>query len=146
MIAIPFRDYNFKYKIIAGKRYIFDRCRKKFIMLNPEEWVRQNLLMYLIEDLKYPAGLISVEKEIKVNQLRKRYDIIVYNHDRQPWMLVECKAPEIPITDQSLNQLLSYYRVIQCPFWLLSNGRQTFCAAVHNGSVGWLHSLPVYEL
>lgn len=115
-------------------------------MLNPEEWVRQNLLMYLIEDLKYPAGLISVEKEIRVNQLRKRYDIIVYNHDRQPWMLVECKGPEIPITDLSLNQLLSYYRVIQCPFWLLSNGHQTFCAAIDNGSVSWLESLPVYEL
>ena len=143
MFAIPFAVPNFKIKQEGNNRFIFDFIRKKYVMLTPEEWVRQNILVHLCEALHYPKGLISVEKEIKVNHLKKRYDIVVYNKQQQPWMLVECKEPGTIINDTTLQQLLRYHNVLQCPYWMLTNGQQNFCAEVSGGTVSWLSSLPV---
>ena len=83
-------------------------CAKKWIQLSPEEHVRQALLHYFIEFKQYPIGLISVEKKINYGSLTKRYDIVVHDRNQQAWLLVECKAPEIPINQNTLYQLLQY--------------------------------------
>lgn len=145
MIPIDFPEYDFKIKEAAGGRYIFDFIRKKYVLLSPEEWVRQHILQYLITEMNYPKGLISVEKEVRVNKLRKRYDIVVFSPDRKPWMLVECKEPAVAITDKTLHQLLRYHQTLQCPFWMLSNGHHNYCAHTVNNEVEWLLTLPVYN-
>lgn len=145
MIQINFPSFDFKFELKNGNRYIFDISRKKYVILSPEEWVRQHILHYLIFELKYPLGLCSVEKEIKVNQLKKRYDIVVYNKNKQPWMLIECKEPNVVISKLTLNQLLIYHQVLQCPYWVLTNGSHTYCASVKNNSIEWLHHLPAYQ-
>lgn len=105
------------------------------------------MVTYLADKLRYPMALLSVEKAIMVGALKKRFDIVVYNRDHKPWMLVECKAPEVPITEKTLHQLLSYHQTIQCNYWVLSNGHQVFCAdATDTANIKWLTSFPGYEL
>jgi hypothetical protein len=146
MIPIVFPEYDFKIKQEEGRSFIFDLVRKKYVILSPEEWVRQHILHYLVGAMQYPRGLISVEKEIIVNRLRKRYDIVVFSPDRIPWMLVECKEPAVAISDQTLKQLLRYHQTLQCPFWMLSNGRQHYCAQIRDAGPKWLAALPSYDL
>jgi len=145
MIPIAFAPYDFKIKYEHQLRYIFDPIRKKYVVLTPEEWVRQNILHYLMQEMQYPKGLISVEKEIRINGLRKRYDIVIYGDRLMPWMLVECKEPATVISDKTLQQLLRYHQTLQCPFWMLTNGRQSFCARVLQGRVEWLSALPRHD-
>ena len=145
MFSIVFPEHQFKYRQQNGQQLIFDLIRKKYVVLTPEEWVRQHILVYFTEILQYPKGLISVEKEIRVNNLKKRYDIVVYDDEQQPWMLVECKESGIPIREETLQQLLRYHHVLQCPYWMLSNGAQHFCAAVSGTQVSWLNELPAYN-
>lgn len=141
-LTLEFGNYPFKYKQELGKRYIFDIIRAKYIMLTPEEWVRQHIIWYLIEAAHYSKSLISVEKVLLVNSLRKRYDIVVYDTSHQPWMLIECKEPNVPITENTLQQLLSYQRTMQCPYALLSNGQTTYCGALSTNGIQWLPQLP----
>lgn len=145
MIPLSFPRHDFRFRQQEGKRYIFDFIRRKYVLLTPEEWVRQHLLVYFCEVMQYPKGLISVEKEIRVNQLRKRYDIVVYDSGHRPWMLIECKEPQEPINDAVLAQLLRYHSQLQCPYWMLSNGSQHFCAAVAAQQVRWLEQLPAHN-
>lgn len=128
------------------KTTIFDPIRKKWLVLTPEEHVRQYMLQFMISLLQYPAALIAVEKTISVGAMKKRFDIVVYNRNHEPWLLAECKAPEVEITETTLHQLLNYQRTIRSDYWLLTNGHQTYCAdarLVEN--ICWLQSLPAYE-
>lgn len=145
MITLNYPVPDFQMKTEENKTWIFDRIRKKYVVLTREEWVRQNILAYLCRVMNYPQGIIAIEKEIKVNNLKKRYDIVVYGRDHKPWMLIECKEPDTIINDTVLQQLLRYHTVLQCPYWMLSNGLQNFCAVVANGRVEWLNSLPAYN-
>ncbi len=145
MINIQYPPHNFKIKSEAGKQYIFDALRKKYLMLTPEEWVRQHVILYLTETLQYPPRLFSVEKELKVGTLKKRYDIVVYDNAHKPWMLIECKEPNVPVTDITLQQLMRYHQVLQCPYWVLVNGNTAYCAFVKEGNVSWLDALPSFE-
>lgn len=145
MLDLQFSNYDFKIKEDHNQQKIFDIIRKKFVVLTPEEWVRQHIIHYLITALKYPKGLISVEKEIRVNQLKKRYDIVVFDTFQNPWMLIECKEPEVVISDSTLEQLMRYHQVLQCPFWMLTNGKSSFCAKIEAGNIRWLNELPTYD-
>lgn len=145
MFSIVFPQHDFRYRQQEGVRYIFDFIRKKYVVLTPEEWVRQHILLYLCEVMQYPKGLISVEKEIRINNLKKRYDIVVYDYDHKPWMLIECKEPETTIQESTLQQLLRYHSVLQCPYWMLTNGSHHFCASVSAGKVSWLDGLPAHN-
>lgn len=145
MIPIQFPEFKFRFQTEENNSYIFDFIRKKYVLLTPEEWVRQNVLHYLIHCLNYPAGLCSVEKEIKINNLKKRYDIVFFNQQRKPWMLIECKEPNVAISDQTLTQIIRYHQNLQCPFWFLTNGKRNFCAQVHPKGITWLDSLPLYN-
>lgn len=146
MIAIDFTGLSLKLRQTEGKTTIFDPIRKKWLILTPEEHVRQYILLYMIEVLQYPIALISVEKAISVGKMNKRFDIVVYNRKHKPWMLVECKAPEVAITEKTLHQLLNYQQTIQCQHWVLTNGHQNFCADYSSASIIWLESLPAYNV
>lgn len=110
-----------------GKTKVFDPIRKIYCTLTPEEEVRQKTLYYLVEIKKYPAGLIAVEYSIKVNNLPKRCDIVVFNKLGLPEMIVECKAETVPITQKVLDQAIRYYSGLNVNYLLLTNGKTIFC-------------------
>ncbi len=143
MIDIKFEDYKFRIKQQNGKDYVFDTNRKRWVTLTPEEWVRQNIIQYLIQSMHYPGSLISVEKEVKLGDLRKRFDIVIYKQE-QPWMIVECKEMNVELTEATIRQILNYNITLQVKFLVITNGRQTFALALNNGSFEWLSQLPVY--
>ena len=129
-----------------GKTKVYDPVRRKWLVLTPEEHVRQYLLQYLIQVKEYPASLIAVEKKVNVNGMEQRYDMVVFNREHKPWMLVECKAPEVPVTEAVLHQLLRYHSNLQCRYWVVCNGHTLFCAdAVDYNEIKWLEDLPVYN-
>ncbi len=122
MIKIDYPAYEYKIKEEQGKELIFDGMRKVWIRLSHEEWVRQNFLQYLVQVKKYPASLIAVEKEIKLGELKKRFDILVYNSLHQPWLMVECKAMDVELTEEVLQQLLRYNIAVPVQYLVITNG------------------------
>ncbi len=120
-----------KVKDVEGKKFILDPIRKKYILLQPEELVRQLLLAYFINGNIYPKNLIQVEKMISVNQMKKRFDIVVYDKSIQPFLLVEVKAHTWRINQSTLDQVAIYNMTMQAPFLLVTNGVTTYCAAIN---------------
>ena len=129
-----------------NKTKVFDPIRKIFCALTPEEEVRQKMLYYLVEVKKYPAGLIAVEYSIKVNALPKRCDIVVFNKDAKPMMIVECKAESVAITQKVLDQAIRYYSGLNAEYLVLTNGKTMFCyhIDVQNKKLETLNELPVF--
>ncbi len=126
MANLNFPTYNIKQKTENNKNYVWDIVRKKWIVNLPEEWVRQNLIWFLINQLGFSKNSMSVEKQIKLNEMKKRYDLVVHNKDLKPLVLVECKAPKIKITQAVFNQAAHYNLVLKVPFLLLTNGINHF--------------------
>lgn len=146
MIQVDFSGIQLQLRKADTKTQVYDPVRKKWLVLTPEEHVRQYLLQYFINTLQYPSSLIAVEKQITLGHLNKRFDIVVYNRNHDPWLLAECKAPEVPINNITLNQLLQYHNSLQCNYWLLSNGHQLFCADASDiSNIRWLKQLPAYD-
>ena len=145
MIKIAYPPYQPKIKKEQGKEFIFDGIRKQWIMLTPEEWVRQNFLQYLTRVKKYPATLIAVEKEIQLGDLAKRFDIVVYDRNTRPWMIIECKEMDVVLTAQVLNQALRYNIALNVPFIVITNGTDCYGFAGNTGKLEDLHELPEYE-
>lgn len=125
---------------------IWDELRKKYIVLTPEEWVRQHIVHYLWHDLQYPAGLIAIEKEITVLRTRKRFDILVYDRQLHPWMLIECKAYTIPITQEVVNQAGRYNMALEAPYLAVTNGRRSVLACLDraSGKFTWMQAFPEF--
>ena len=109
----------------SGKVFVKCLIRRKEILLTPEEWVRQHIIAHLINDLNYPQTLIGVEKAIQYNGLTKRWDIVVFDSDFKPYLLVECKAPNIKLGTNTLQQALSYQHQLNCELIVISNGLET---------------------
>ena len=125
MIVVQYPEQQFRIKNENGKQYIFDAIRKVWLLLTEEEWVRQNFVNYLINELKYPSTVIALEKEIWLNDLKKRFDILVYNHDHKPWMLIECKEPKVNLSDEALQQVLRYNMSVPVEYIVITNGATT---------------------
>lgn len=123
---------------------IFDEVRKKWVMLTPEEWVRQNFLQYLVQVKQYPPALIAVEKEIWLNDVKKRFDIVVYKND-VPWMIVECKEMEVELNSKVLDQALRYNMVLQVGVIVITNGSYCYGFDVTQSSPSSLNELPVFS-
>jgi len=119
---LNFPTYSFRFKNSKNKVSIFDSIRKKFILLQPEEWVRQHCIEFLIREKNYPLSHINVEKELKINDLKKRYDIVVFNPDGSIHLLVECKAPKIKITQKTFDQIAQYNLVLNATYLMVTNG------------------------
>lgn len=146
MISIDYSGIVLRLRKEDGKTTVFDPVRKKWIVLTPEEHVRQYMIQYMITVLNYSPALMAVEKNIKVGDMNKRFDIVAYGRDHKPWLLAECKAPDVEISEKTLQQLLNYQRRVQCNYWLLTNGHQVYCANASDiNNIMWLTSLPVYE-
>ncbi|HYD22632.1 MAG TPA: type I restriction enzyme HsdR N-terminal domain-containing protein [Flavipsychrobacter sp.] len=147
MISLDISTIKLQLKTEGPKTLVFDPIRKRWLILTPEEHVRQYIIQVLLTEMNYPSALFSVEKQITVGSMTKRFDVVVYNRHHKPWMLVECKAPEIEISEKTLLQLLNYQRTTQCRYWLLTNGHQTLCADACNiAEIKWLDALPPYDL
>ena len=108
MQNLNFPTYSFRLKNSENNTHIFDVIRKKFVVLQPEEWVRQHCVQYLIHEKNYPISLINVEKVVLINGLKKRYDIVVFNPDGSLALVVECKAPKVKITQAAFDQIARY--------------------------------------
>ena len=145
MIKLDFSNLDLKIQNTQDKTTVYDPIRKKWIVLSPEEHVRQYIVLYIITILKYPIAKIAIEKSIKVGTLNKRFDIVVYDNMHQPWLLIECKAHNIPISEITLYQLLNYHSKINCKYWVLTNGIENYCAdATDCNNIKWLSTLPGY--
>jgi hypothetical protein len=125
MIAVNFPEPVFKLKKENEVEFIFDAIRKQWLVLNEEEWVRQNFIQYLIQTIHYPSAFIAVEKEIMLGELKKRFDILVYDKNHKPWMMIECKAPGINLDDSVLRQVLRYNISVPVSFLIITNGHYT---------------------
>lgn len=133
MQKLNFPDYTFRFKNSENKMAIFDSIRKKFIILTPEEWVRQHTVCYLLQEKQYPKSYINVEKLLKINSLNKRYDIVVYQPDGSFFLLVECKAPEVVITQNTFDQIARYNMVAKAKYMMVTNGiNHYFCQMDYN--------------
>ena len=143
MIVLQYPSYPFKIKAINGKDQIFDPFRKTWVQLTPEEWVRQNLLQYLVQNLQYPASLIAVEKEIKLGELSKRFDIVVYKNE-MPWMIIECKEAKVRLNEKTMEQILQYQQVLTAQYLIISNGHETLGAKIESGKLQALQNFPDY--
>lgn len=148
MQQLNFPPYSFRFKNSENKVSIFDAIRKKFIILTPEEWVRQHVVRFLLEEKKYPKSLINVEKVFNVNGLRKRYDVVVFNPNGSIFVLIECKAPEIKTAQATFDQIARYNMTLKAQFLMVTNGlNHYFCQMdFENEKYEFLEKLPDYEL
>jgi hypothetical protein len=121
-------------KTVSGKESIFCSIRKKWFLLTPEEWVRQNFLIYLIDVLNFPASLIAVEKQITIAALKKRFDIVVYK-DAMPYIIIECKEMNVPLSENTLLQVLNYNASVQAAYVVVTNG--SYCKAFFSSLAGF---------
>ena len=135
-----------KTKLVEGTTQVFDQVRKKYLVLTPEEWVRQHFIHYLNQEKNYPLGLMEVEKMVKYNGMQTRADIVLYAADGKPNMIVECKAPKVKITQDAFNQIAKYNFNLKVDFLVVTNGIQHFCCALDykNNKISFIKEVPDY--
>jgi hypothetical protein len=122
-------EYNFRIGLNdKNKKIIFDPIRKKDVLLSPEEWVRQNIIRFLIDERNFPSSLISIESLVKINSLNRRFDALVYGRTGKTLVLIECKAPNVDIKQDVFDQILAYNHSLGAPYLLVTNGiKHYFC-------------------
>ena len=147
MQKLNFPSYSFRFKNSENKVAIFDPIRKKFILLSPEEWVRQHVIQFLLEEKKYPKSHINVEKLLKINDLKKRYDVVVFNTDGTIKVLVECKAPDIKISQTTFDQIARYNLTLKAEFLMLTNGHNHYFCKMdfEKEKYQFLSQIPIFE-
>ena len=147
MQNLNFPKYNFRFKSNENKTLIFDIIRKKFVVLTPEEWVRQHTIHFLTSEKKYPISPINVEKQLQLNDMVKRYDIVVFNKDRTIKIIVECKAPSIKTNQQTFDQIARYNLVLKSETLMVTNGLEHFFCKMDfaNKKYLFLKDLPSYQ-
>ncbi|MBN1415050.1 MAG: type I restriction enzyme HsdR N-terminal domain-containing protein [Bacteroidales bacterium] len=147
MEALNLPTYFFKIKEVAGKKYVFDEVRRRYVTLTPEEWVRQHMIKFLSIDRQYPLSLFSVEKKHLHNRMARRCDFVVYNRTGNPLMVVECKAPLVEIGQQAFDQVSRYNQQYKAPYLLITNGNKHFCCKVNieNQGFEFLKDIPCFN-
>lgn len=147
MQELNFAPYRFRLKNSENKVWIFDEIRKKFLVLQPEEWVRQHVVRFLMDEHQYPKSLIQVEKLITLNELRKRYDVVVYQPNGQIEVLVECKAPGVKIGQDTFDQIARYNMELKARYLMVTNGLQHYYCRVDPEAENYefLRELPSYR-
>ena len=147
MQNLNFPKYNFRFKSNENKTLIFDIIRKKFVVLTPEEWVRQHTIHFLTSEKKYPISHINVEKQLQLNDTVKRYDIVVFNKDGTIKIIVECKAPSIKTNQQTFDQIARYNLVLKSETLMVTNGLEHFFCKMDftNKRYLFLKDLPSYQ-
>lgn len=147
MLKLNFNSYNFKIKIKDNKKFIFDIIRRKYILLTPEEWVRQHCLHHLIEELNIPASLIQVEKAISTGNTKGRFDIIAFNPDGTVYLLVECKAVHVEINQSVFDQIARYALNMKNSYLMVTNGLSHYFCQIDNEQKQYLFlkQIPNYQ-
>jgi type I site-specific restriction endonuclease len=147
MEHLNFPKYTFRFKNRENKIYIFDAIRKKFVVLTPEEWVRQHTVQFLIHEKKYPTSLINVEKELIFNDLKKRYDIVVFNSDGSIFLVVECKRSNVTINQETFDQIARYNMILDADYLMVTNGMQHYyCIMDYEAQqYHFLRDIPAYK-
>ncbi len=132
MQKLNYPSYTFKLKTNENKTLIFDIVRKKYVTLTPEEWVRQHTIHYLFKEKNYPISLMAVEKQLKIRTLRKRIDIVSYTNDGIPFLIVECKAPSVQISQDTFDQIARYNLKLEAQILMVTNGiSHYYCVMNH---------------
>jgi|TARA_B110000238_G_C15960574_1_gene367214 type I site-specific restriction endonuclease len=144
ILSLPI--YKLKMKSDGEKTYIFDVVRKKYLLLTAEEWVRQNFIHYLNKEKKYPLGLMGVEQMVKYNSLKTRADIVMYNTEGKANIIVECKAPDVKITQDTFNQIAKYNSQLKVKYLLVTNGMNHYCCKMdyESNRITFLEEIPSY--
>ena len=146
MLELNLPAYQYRLENRGGKLFIFDPIRKKFIQLTPEEWVRQHILNHLISNLGYPATRTKVESGLKYNELQKRSDILIYDSQLNPQVLVECKAPNVSLGQRVVEQIAAYNKICRAPLIIITNGLNTYAGICKiGGGIEMLREIPSYQ-
>jgi len=132
MIALNLPGFDYKLKEIDGKLYIFDILRRKYVFLTPEEWVRQHFVHLLINQYQYPKALMKNEGALKYNRMARRTDIVIFDQGGDPFMVVECKGANIPISQSTFDQAAQYNHTLKAPYLTVTNGLEYYCVAIHH--------------
>ena len=140
-------QYSFKITGKEGQEMILDPIRRKYVRLTPEEWVRQNFVQYLVNEGKYPAGLLGIEKIFKFNKVKRRFDILVHNRSGEPVMIVECKEPDTKIDDKIFDQIVCYNMGLKVPYIVVTNGLDHYACKMNyqESKYDFLLVIPLYE-
>ena len=147
MLQLNLPAYDFRVKKMSDKLVIFDSQRKKYVALNPEEWVRQHFIRFLIEEKGYPAARLAIEKQLEMNGMKKRCDAILYNEWAAPLLIIELKAPHIPISQATFDQVAVYNAKLKVDFFMISNGLEHYCCKVNveNSRYDYFNDIPTYN-
>jgi hypothetical protein len=145
LIKLSYPEHKFRLKEGEGVKFIFDELRKRWLKLTPEEWVRQHFVHYLITTKKYPSTLIALEKRIRLGELIKRFDILVYDKEHKPWMMVECKSMNVLLDESVLTQILRYNISVPVQFLVITNGNTCYAFDRGNGRLEALGEIPEFE-
>lgn len=144
-------EYSFKFRSSGNgsqRTQIFDIIRKKYVALTPEEWVRQNFIQYLLSVKKCPLSLMAIEMGLKYNTLQKRGDVVVHDTSGNPWLIVECKAPSVKITQEAFDQVASYNMSLKVKYIVVTNGLNHYCCEIDHiaRTYKFVEEIPVYDL
>lgn len=144
-LSLP--TFSYKIKESEGKTFIYDVVRRKWLVLTPEEWVRQHMVHYLKNHFGFPLALMNVERGTTYNKLQKRTDICIYSPTGRPLLLIECKAPQIPISSDTVQQAAVYNQSLQAAYLLVTNGIHHYCWRVGQDGISLepLQELPTYD-
>ena len=147
MIKLNLPQFDIKIQDKDGKSEIFDIIRKKYVLLTPEEWVRQHFLHLLINHYQYPKSLIKIETGLKYNQLQKRSDIVVYDREGKPFLIVECKSTDVALSQKTFEQITRYNFTLKSRYVVITNGLQHFCCSIDHekGSYEFMKDLPAFK-
>ncbi|WP_298420665.1 type I restriction enzyme HsdR N-terminal domain-containing protein [uncultured Kordia sp.] len=147
MEPLNFPKYTFRFKNRENKIYIFDAIRKKFVVLTPEEWVRQHTVQFLLQEKKYPISLMNVEKELIFNGLKKRYDVVIFNSDGSIFLVVECKRSTITINQKTFDQIAQYNMILEAEYLMVTNGlNHYYCTMDYEAKrYDFLREIPDYK-
>lgn len=146
MQPLQFPGYSFRLKSSENKTFIYAILRKKFVQLTPEEWVRQHVIQYLLEEKNYPQSLLNAEKQIKLGNLAKRYDVVCFKPNGAIQLIVECKAPSVKITQTTFDQIARYNRALRSEYLMVTNGLEHYYCQMDYEKEAYLFlkSLPNY--
>ena len=148
MLQLNLPKYNFRIKKQDEKLLIFDSQRKRYVALSPEEWVRQHFIRFLIEEKEYPAAYLAVEKQLNMNGMKKRCDAILYDNNAKPIMIIELKAPNVPISQATFDQVAVYNAKLKVNLLMISNGIEHYCCLVNTETARYefFSGIPNYNL
>jgi hypothetical protein len=144
MIKIEYPVHEFRMKKENNREMIFDESRKTWLKLTPEEWVRQNFIRYLVQIKNYPSSLVALEKKIMVGEMVKRFDILVFSKEHQPWMMVECKSTSVPLSEDVLGQALRYNIAMPVQYLVITNGTSCMAFRKEIAKLQPLEEIPEY--